>query len=293
MAISPYILTEKDFVAQEKLQYPFEERGLQFGDGVYEVIRVYQGDYYLLDEHLDRLYRSAEAIKIQIPFTREEMDRRLHDLLERNDIQTDAKVYLQMTRGSAARDHAFPEGVVPNFYAYVQEFPRNLEALRQGGAVHAYPDIRWDYCYIKSLNLLPNVLAKQEAKEKGCFEALFHKDGEVTECSASNAYLVKDGKVYTHPTKKNILYGCVRLRIEKFCNDLGIPFIETPFRLEDIKEADEMFSSSSVMEIMPILKVDDTVIGEGTPGSITKQLQKAYETDAGIKEANSIFHKVQ
>src|SRR5699024_8842456 len=113
-----------------------------------------------------------------------------------------------------------------------------------------HEDVRWDLCYIKSLNLLPNVLAKQAAKENGCYEAILHKDGIVTECSSSNIYLVKNGKVYTHPATKNILHGCVRMRVEKFAEDLNIPFIEEAFTLDDIKEADELFLSSSTSEVL-------------------------------------------
>ncbi|MBM7551157.1 D-amino-acid transaminase [Thalassobacillus pellis] len=292
MTIKPVILTEKDFVNQEELLYPFEERGLQFGDGVYEVIRIYDGNFYLLDEHIDRLYRSAEAIKIRIPFTKREIKERLEGLLARNKVDVDAKVYLQITRGSAARDHAFPDDIQPNFYAYVKEIPRMMDAMLEGIPVLSQPDIRWDYCYIKSLNLLPNVLAKQEAKEQGCVEALLHKDGVVTEGSSSNVYLVRNGKVYTHPAQKNILHGCVRMRVEQFCKDLGIPFDETAFHLEDIQFADEMFTTSSIMEIMPVVSVDGKIIGDGTPGEVTRKLQEAYEKDAAISDEKSLFQKV-
>ncbi|BAC13039.1 D-alanine aminotransferase [Oceanobacillus iheyensis HTE831] len=284
MSVYPIILTQSEFKDKDSLNYPFEERGLQFGDGIYEVIRVYEGKYYLFEEHVDRLYRSAEAIKIEIPQSKKEMKELLLQLITKNEMTTDGKVYMQITRGSAPRDHIFPQSVEPNMYAYVQDMPRNKEALQHGVSTITQPDIRWENCYIKSLNLLPNVLAKQTAKEQGCYEAILHRDGKVTECSASNVYLVKNGKVYTHPTTNNILYGCVRMAVERFLKAANIELIEEAFQLEDISSADEIFLSSSTSEVTPIVRVDDKAIGDGKPGTITKQLQRAYETEAAIKD---------
>ncbi|UOQ43567.1 D-amino-acid transaminase [Halobacillus salinarum] len=289
MSVYDYVLTEQEFVNKNELKYPFEERGLQFGDGIYEVIRVYDGEYYLIDEHVERLYRSAEAVKLQIPLEKQEMYQRLSDLLTKNKVETNAKVYMQITRGSAPREHAFPIDTTANLYAYVQDLPRKTKLMKEGISAISYPDVRWEWCYIKSLNLLPNVIAKQEAEEKGSFEAILHKDGEVTECSSSNIYLVREGKVYTHPAKKNILHGCVRSRVHKFCEDEEIPFIEEAFRLEDLQYAEELFLTSSTAEVMPVTKVDDLVIGEGKPGPLTRNLQRTYEKDAGLAGSRSIF----
>ncbi|MGI8317091.1 D-amino-acid transaminase [Halobacillus mangrovi] len=291
MTIYDHVLTENDFIHQNDLRYPFEERGLQFGDGIYEVIRVYGGKYYLIDEHVERLYRSAEAVKIEVPYKKEEMYERLNQLLQQNKVESDAKVYLQITRGSAPRDHAFPLNTGANLYAYVKDLPRAIDKMWDGVETITQHDVRWDWCYIKSLNLLPNVLAKQAATEEGCYEAVLHKDGEVTECSSSNVYLVRDGKVYTHPAKKNILHGCVRMRIEEFCRQEGVTFKEESFRIEDFQYADEVFLTSSTSEVMPILKVDQLTIGNGEPGRITRRLQELYEEDAGISEDQSLFKK--
>ncbi|AVQ98532.1 D-amino-acid transaminase [Oceanobacillus iheyensis] len=288
MAVYPIIMTQSSFTHRDNLKYPYEERGLQFGDGIYEVIRIYNGEYYLLKEHVDRLFRSAAAVKINLAATKEEMTQLLLQLLERNKMNKDGKVYLQVTRGSAPRDHVFPEGIPANVYAYVQDLPRNTEKMDAGVATITQRDVRWENCYIKSLNLLPNVLAKQEAKENSCYEAILHKNGLVTECSSSNVYLVKDGKIYTHPATNNILHGCVRMRVEKFANDLGIPFIEESFTVEDIATADEILLSSSTSEVMPIISVDDKQIADGKPGKITKQLQQAYIADANIVEPDKV-----
>lgn len=292
MAAYSIILSQKEFIDRDQLTYPFEERGLQFGDGVYEVIRIYKGTYYLLTEHVDRLFRSAEAIQIALPFTKEEVTDLLVELLEKNDMKHDGKVYLQATRGSVKRDHAFPKEIEANFYAYVEDLSRNTTALKEGIQTITTRDIRWEYCYIKSLNLLPNVMAKQEARENGCFEAILHKDGEVTECSSSNVYLVKNGNIYTFPATKRILHGCVRMRVEQFAADLDIPFIEEAFTLEDIATADELFITSSTTEVMPVATVDGEMIADGNPGPITKQLQAAYEEDACITKEDRITQSI-
>ncbi|MDC3413634.1 D-amino-acid transaminase [Aquibacillus sp. 3ASR75-11] len=288
MTVHRKILTQHGFVDKDLLTYPYEERGLQFGDGIYEVIRIYHGDYYLLTEHVERLFRSAAAIKLTVPYNKEQVYHKLAELLEINDVKGDAKVYLQITRGSAARDHVFPD-TEPNFYAYVQDLPRPLTELKNGVSVITQEDERWQNCYIKSLNLLPNILAKQEAKEQNCFEAILHRKEKVTECSSSNVYIVKDGKIYTHPETNNILHGCVRSKVKTLAQNLNIPLIEEAFTLEDLQTADEVFLTSSNAEVMPIISIDHKQVQDGKPGTKTISLQKAYEQDAKIEQDASIF----
>ncbi|WP_186579380.1 D-amino-acid transaminase [Aquibacillus kalidii] len=283
MKLYENLLTQSGFIHKDDLHYPFDERGLQFGDGVYEVIRIYQGNYYLLTEHVERLIRSAKAIKLTLPYSEDQLYKQLNELLIKNKVTSDAKVYLQVTRGSAPRDHVFP-GVSANFYAYVQDLPRPTTRLQEGVGVITQEDVRWHNCYIKSLNLLPNVLAKQEAKENGCFEAILHRDQTVTECSSSNAYIVKDGKIFTHPETNNILHGCVRSRVKKLAKQNGILLEETPFTLEQLNDADEVFLSSSTAEVMPIVAINQSLVNNGKPGKITRLLQTAYEQDARIKK---------
>src|SRR5690625_5071754 len=216
MSVYPIILSQMSFTHRDNLTYPYEERGLQFGDGIYEVIRIYNGQYHLFEEHVNRLFRSAEAIKLNLPFTKKEVSDRLLELLEKNEMTKDGKVYLQATRGSVTRNHAFPtEELTANFYAYVEDHPRPVQLLENGVKTITQPDLRWKLCHIKSLNLLPNVLAKQAANENGSFEAILHLDGTVTEGSSANIYLIKDGKIYTHPTTERILKGCVRMLVER------------------------------------------------------------------------------
>ncbi|MHA6251589.1 D-amino-acid transaminase [Oceanobacillus sp. CAU 1775] len=283
MSVYPIVFTQGTFTHRDNLKFPFEERGLQFGDGVYEVIRIYKGKYYLLKEHIDRLYRSLDEIKINLPYAKDDFTKMILNLIDRNNMDVDGRVYLQVTRGSAARNHLFPENVEPNVYAYIEPAERPVETIKNGVSTITRPDIRWSYCHIKSLNLLPNLMAKQEAKEQGSYEAILHEDGVVTECSSANAFLVKDGKIYTHPTTNDILYGCVRMAIERFAADLAIPIVHQAFTLEDIASADEMFLSSSTSEITPIVEVDGKLIRDGKPGAITQKLQTAYALDANIE----------
>ncbi|QKY68461.1 D-amino-acid transaminase [Lentibacillus sp. CBA3610] len=284
MSVYPIILSQTGFAHRDELTYPFEERGLQFGDGVYEVIRIYGGKYYLLTEHVERLFRSAEAIKLSLPFSNQDITKRLLDLLEQNEMVSDGIVYLQATRGSAPRNHAFPTDTQANVYAYIRDMPRKTNNLINGVSAITQRDTRWENCYIKSLNLLPNVLAKQAAQENGSYEAILERDGIVTECSSSNIYLVKNDNIYTHPATKTILHGCVRMRVEQFAGNDNIPFVEEAFAVEDIFAADELFLSSSTSEVMPIVEVDGKMIADGKPGKVTRQLQEAYEKDANINK---------
>lgn len=276
------ILSQSNFVHKDSLSFPMEERGLQFGDGVYEVIRVYEGKPYLLDAHIERLYRSLVAVQIQIDETFEEMKDFLLTLIEKNNMKNDGAIYLQVTRGSAKRNHLYPMNTPANMFAYLYDQPRNLDILESGVSVITLPDERWDNCFIKSLNLLPNVMAKQSATEQGSYEAMLHKDGVVTECSSANVYLVRNGTIYTHPATNRILYGCVRMAVEQFASELGIPIIEEAFTLSDIQHAEEMFLTSSSSEVLAITKVNDQIIADGNRGEITTQLLHAYERDADL-----------
>ncbi|MFP7479547.1 D-amino-acid transaminase [Terribacillus saccharophilus] len=282
MSLYDYLLTQDGIVTKESLLYPFEERGLQFGDGVYEVIRIYQGTFDLLEEHIDRLYRSAEAIRLEVPFSKEALIASLHQLTDKNNVQTDAKLYLQITRGSAPREHSFPD-VPSNFYAYIEPSERPVSLLQQGVRAVLADDIRWDLCYIKSLNLLPNILAKQTAKEKGALEAILHRDGIVTEGSSSNVFIIKDQILYTHPAEKNILHGCVRGRVLALAPKAGLQVEETAFTTDQLLQADEVFITSTTSEIMPVIEIEEKQIGTGKPGDYTRSLQLSYEKESGIQ----------
>lgn len=278
------ILSQGKFVHKDSLTFPIEERGLQFGDGVYEVIRIYDGVPYLIDEHVTRLFRSLQAIDIEFNYTINDVKDLLQRLIDKNDMSTDGFIYLQVTRGSAQRGHAFPEETTANFYAYLRDFERPIELLEKGIKTILLPDERWAQCHIKSLNLLPNVLAKQKAAENDAYDAILHREGTVTEGASSNIFLIKDKTVYTHPATERILNGCVRMAVKGFAEQRAIPFIEKAFTIEDIKTADEMFLTSSLSEVLPIVQVDEKIIGDGKPGTITNKLLQAYKEDARLTE---------
>src|SRR5699024_6870786 len=278
------ILSQDAFIHKDALQFPIEERGLQFGDGVYEVIRIYDGKPYLLDDHIARLFRSLQAIHINITMTQSQLISKLRDLLNINNMLDDGFIYLQVTRGTAERNHPFPEMTEPNLYAYIKKRERPLDLIENGIKAITLPDERWDNCYIKSLNLLPNVLAKQKAAEQDAYEAILYRENIVTEGSSSNIFLIKDETIYTHPESKRILSGCVRTAIKRFAHENNISFEEKAFSLDDINKADEMFLTSSLSEVMPIIQIDDQPVANGKRGPIAKKLQDAYEVDAGINK---------
>lgn len=178
--------------------------------------------------------------------------------------------------------HTFPENTEPNIYAYIADKARPLSLLTHGAHAITLPDERWDNCYIKSLNLLPNVLAKQTAFDNNCYEAILHRDETVTECSSSNIYMVKDNTIHTHPATNRILHGCVRSAVLRFAQELGIHVTEEAFTTRDMQEADEMFLSSSTSEIIPVVEVDNQPIADGAPGPVSSRLQQAYEKEIGV-----------
>jgi len=284
MDIYPLIMSQGELINHKSLHFPIEERGLQFGDGVYEVIRLYNGSFYLLKDHIDRLFRSLEAIKLTIAFSGDELASILKSLVKENKVAKDSIIYLQVTRGSAPRTHFFPEDVEPNMYAYVKPVPRPIDKIKTGVSTITHIDERWKNCHIKSLNLLPNILAKQVAVERGCFEALLYgeEDKLITEGSSSNIYLVKNKTIHTHPESNAILTGCVRNAVKRLAENLNIPFVERAFTTKDLVSADELFLTSSISEVMPIVKVNGIQINDGKRGAISKRLQEAYEEDALI-----------
>lgn len=264
------------FMEREAVTISVEDRGYYFGDGVYEVIKVYEGELYTAKEHIERLFQSAMKVKMTIPYTEGQLMEVAQELITRNSI-TVGHIYLQVTRGNSPRTHQFPEpAIAPVVMAYAVNNPRPIAALEDGVAVKSIEDIRWLRCDIKSLNLLGNVLAKQEAYEANCVEALLHRDGVVTEGSSSNLFGIKNGVVYTHPATNLILNGITRRVVLGLCQELGIQLEEQSFTFEEAFEMDELFLTSTTAEVTPITSVDGRQIGSGTPGTVTRKLQKAF-----------------
>lgn len=282
-----FAILNGEMMERSAAKVDIEDRGYQFGDGVYEVIRIYNGKMFTAKEHLDRFFRSAESIGINVPYSKEGLTQLLQVLVQKNNLQLGI-IYMQITRGEAPRNHAFPTGeVTPVLSAYTKEVARPVENLLSGVRTILTEDIRWLRCDIKSLNLLGNILAKQKAHEAGCFEAIQHRGENVTEGSSSNLFIVKDGVIHTHPSDNLILKGITKDVILKICNDMGIKVVERIFTLEELMMADEVFLSSTTAEVMPIIEIDGKPVSNGKIGSITKQLQQWFTT-AIEKECGSI-----
>lgn len=253
------------------------DRGFLFGDAVYEVMRVYGGKPYLVEEHFDRLERSLEAIRLHgVDLVR--FRRRMEETLRQSEVE-EGLVYIQITRGSAPRRHAFPDRVEPLELLWAQPFGDAYKEKRsQGAAVITMPDIRWQRCDVKSTNLLGNVLASQAAAEAGCLEAIFYRpDGTLTEGSHTNLFGVRDGAIVTAPRSNAILPGITRTLIVRLAQQADIPVVEDYLRRDELGHVSELFISGTTAEVMPVIQVDDIPIGTGEPGAITRRLQQAYQ----------------
>ncbi|KQL32563.1 D-amino-acid transaminase [Psychrobacillus sp. FJAT-21963] len=271
------ILWNDQIVNEEEVKIGYEDRGYQFGDGIYEVIKIYNGDVFTAKEHIDRLYASADKIQLVIPYTKDVLHKMLYDLIETNEVQN-GHIYLQVTRGTSARQHNFPTPDVDSVLtAYTKETSRPHAQLENGVKACFVEDIRWLRCDIKSLNLLGNVLAKQEAVSKDCYEAIQHRGEVITEGSSSNIYGIKDGVLYTHPVSNLILNGITRKVILDCCEEVGLPVVEEAFTKAQALEMDEIIMSSTNAEVMPIVSVDEKPIGNGKRGEWTQKLQQAFE----------------
>jgi len=256
---------------------PMEDRGHQFGDGVYEFVKVYNGKCFALQPHLERLYRSLRAIRIPATYTFEEFVE-FHELLIEKSGITEGGVYLQITRGSAPRVHEFPKLVVPCLTMSIRPAGVvNTHLWEEGVKVITIPDERWLRCDIKSLNLLGNILGKQQAKEAGCYEGIMVRDEHITEGTSSNFFVVKDDVLWTYPATHLILKGITRtIVLEKLAKELDITVLEKPFTVNFMKGASEAFLSGTSTEIMPITTIDGIRVGDGTVGAITRSIQAAY-----------------
>ncbi|WP_274363633.1 D-amino-acid transaminase [Paenibacillus thermotolerans] len=272
-----YIWNGESLSARTGASVDIEDRGFNFGDGIYEVFRIYGGKLFEAEAHWARLIRSVAEIRIELPYSAERLSGGIAELVKADGV-TDGIVYLQVTRGAAPRSHAFPAPAPrPTITAFTNPLDRPVKAIREGVAVVTHPDIRWLRCDIKSLNLLPNVLAKQAASEAGAWEAILHRDRIVTEGSSSNVAIVRDGVILTHPANHLILHGITRAVAIRLANGLGIPLREAAFTLEELYAADEAFLLSTTAEIMPIIAVDGRPIGSGSPGAISRALQAEFE----------------
>ncbi|MFP4125406.1 MAG: D-amino-acid transaminase [Alphaproteobacteria bacterium] len=255
-----------------------EDRGNQFADGVYEVLKVVDGRMSDGDRHVARLHRSLAALRIEPPMSDAALAQVIGETVRRNKLK-DATVYLQVSRGPAPRDHLFPVAPQPTLIVTAKPLKRpDPQSYAAGVDVVTAPDIRWLKCEVKSISLLANVLAKQAAKEQGAYEAWLVRDGDVvTEASASNAYIVDaDGVLRTHPTSPRILGGVTRSVVLELARDEGVSVDERAFTTAEIAQAREAFLTSTSSWVMPVVRVDGQAVGAGAPGPVTRRLQAAY-----------------
>ena len=266
------------FLPLEEATVSIEDRGFQFGDGVYEVIRVYGGRPFRLRSHLSRLTQSAQAISLPLPFQAQKLESLISQGLTKCNY-SECKVYIQVTRGVAPRDHVFPGKAQPAFVMTFREMADLPdEYIQQGVSAITQPDLRWGRCSIKSLNLLPNVLAKQEANQAGAFEAILIKDGIVTEGTSSNVALVKNGNLVTPALSDQLLAGVTRQAIIALAKKDGLVVEERTVKEMELKEADEIFLIGTTIEVLPISHLNGKAVGDGTPGRVTQRLRKTFQS---------------
>jgi D-alanine transaminase len=265
------------YLDYEHALLPVDERGLQFADGIYEVALVWGGQFVDLDRHLARLQRSATAIELELPLTLGEI-REIAEELLRRERRTQAALYLQVTRGVAPRDHRFPTpGVPPTVIAYLKDATIDREALQHGVSAITEPDLRWLRCDIKTVSLLPNVLARQHAAARGVREAIQVRAGVgVTEGSATNIWMVHQGSIVTAPDSSWILSGIVRSVVLELAKAEKLPVAERFASADELLQMDEVFMTSTTSFVMPIVEIDGKQVGDGEPGPVTVRLQELY-----------------
>lgn len=268
------------FVPREAALVSVEDRGYQFADGIYEVVLLWGGRLRWLDRHLERLFDSAEAIEIRLPMGPEGFRRVAEELLQREP-RSEGALYIQVTRGVAPRDHVFPKDAEPTVVAYLKDIPLPGREKEDGVPVVVLPDERWYRCAIKSVALLPNVLAREKALRLGGREAILVRDGYVTEGASSNVFAVVDGVLRTHPANERILNGVTRQVVLELAEQQGMAVREEAIRVEELFRAEEVFYTSTTCHVQPVCQVDQRVLGPAGP--LTRRLQDAYFAELGIR----------
>ena len=255
-----------------------DDRGYCFGDGVYEVVRVDNGRAFAFSYHQDRLYRSMREMDIPVRMPPDELQE-LHEIMIEQSEITDGYIYLQITRGVSPRHHAFERSKLePQMYMFIKPITTDLGALQEGVKAITLPDERWARVDIKTLNLIPNILAQTKAEKKGAYTAILVRDGIVTEGATSNVFVMKDGVCYTHPANHHILKGITRqLVVTRVAPTAGITIIEREFDEVFLKDADEIFFTDTIGGIIPITTLNREPVGDGKPGKAAKVLAEQLQ----------------
>ncbi|MFQ5642171.1 MAG: D-amino acid aminotransferase [Thiogranum sp.] len=277
----PTVYLNGSYLPVEEACVSVMDRGFLFGDGVYEVIPAYGGKLFRLGHHLQRLQNSLDGIRLANPLSDGAWQEVLGEVLERNRetaAGNDQSVYLQVTRGSAAkRDHGFPDRVTPTVFVFSNPMaePDPAIAARGIGAI-TLDDIRWRYCDIKAITLLPNVLLRQQATDRDAAEALLVRNGLVIEGSASNVFVVSDGVILTPPRGEQMLPGITRDLVLELAEQHALPCRETDIDEDTLRRADEIWITSSTREIVPVTRLNDANVGDGRPGPAWKSMIEFY-----------------
>lgn len=253
-----------------------QDRGFNFADGVYEVVKYYKGRPFRMEDHMERLARSLHEIAINFMIDHKLLNV-FSGLLKHNGFaESDAGIYIQITRGSHQRVHHFPPNLEPTVYAFAFPFPSFAEKIDKGIKVTTANDIRWLRCDIKSVSLLPNTMLYNDAVQKGAGECILIRDGKVTEATHSSVFGVKNGIVITHPLSNLILPGITRKVVLEICRSNEIQYNEGPINEIELIEMDEIFIAGTGSEIMPVVQVNDNFIGNALPGPVTRKLQQLF-----------------
>ncbi len=266
-----------DYVRLGDAKISVLDRGFIFGDGIYDVVPAYNGKPFRMDEHLARLERSLAAINIKVNLARKDWETLVLDLIRRSGMG-DCMVYIQVSRGVAKRDHAFPKNTPPTVFCMISPFARPGAAARdQGLSVVSMPDIRWLRCEIKSVSLLGNVLAKQYAVDAGVDEVVQFRDGFLSEGASCNIWAAKDGVLLGPPRSNLILEGIRYSLLEELAADAGIHFNARPISQQEVENADELMLSSATKELLPITVYNGKLVGTGKPGTVYTRLRAGYD----------------
>lgn len=265
-----------NFIPLEQAQVPVLDRGFIFADGVYEVIPVFSGKPFRLKEHFERLRNSLDGISLQLDYDGEKWQSLTDQLLAMNRVTGDASIYVQVTRGVAERNHFYQSDFTPTVFIYCK--PSQRTDVSRGVSAVTHEDIRWQYCHIKAVALLPNVMMKQYARDKdGSIEAILHRDGYVTEGAASNVFVVTGDAVSTPPKSNRLLPGITRDLVVELIGASRYQCLEAPVSREQLLQADEIWLTSSTLGIAPVVRLDGRPVRDGKPGPVWRDVDAIYQ----------------
>ncbi len=266
-----------EFLPADEAKISIFDRAVTFGDAVYEVAGVLDGRLVDFEHHMQRYANSLRQLAIESPLSDSEIRTAFRQLVERNELD-EGLIYMQVTRGEAERDFVWPDDITPNVFIFTQvKSSSENDAAERGVALASAPDIRWARRDIKSVNLLGQVLAKRLAHDAGAYEALMiDNDGFVTECGSTSFFIVRDELVLTRPLNRDILPGVTRRAVVELCTRHGLRLVESRFALDDALDADEAFISGASSYVLPVVKIDDRIIGDGRPGKLTRRVREIY-----------------